>query len=137
MKKIAEEIVVEVKPACLEFKLKEIPSGVSFSHEKELRQQKILETPKSQMHTKSNSPGVMSQLAFVTFLEEYFKLKTFSYEIFLPDELSLYKTGLNKTAEELRSEIYNFKLKKGVKKVSNLKVLVKAYINNQKEVRFA
>ena len=135
MKKIAEEIVVKVKPACLEFKLKEIPSGVSFSHVKELRQQKILETPKSQMHTKSNSPGVMSQLAFVTFLEEYFKLKTFSYKIFLPD--GRFKTGWNKTSEELRSEIYNFKLKKGIKKVSNLKVLVKAYINNQKEVRFA
>ena len=135
MKKIAEEIVVKVKPACLEFKLKEIPSGVSFSHVKELRQQKILETPKSQMHTKSNSPGVMSQLAFVTFLEEYFKLKTFSYKIFLPD--GRFKTGWNKTSEELGSEIYNFKLKKGIKKVSNLKVLVKAYINNQKEVRFA
>jgi len=135
MKKIAEKKVVIVKPARLEFKLKEIPSGVSFSHEKKLRQQKILETPKCEMNTKSNSPGVMSQLAFVTFLEEYFQIKTFSYKIFLPD--GRFKTGWNKTSEKLRSEIYNFKLKKGVKKVSNLKVLVAPHVDNRKEMRFA
>tara|TARA_B100001057_G_scaffold328099_1_gene328428 strand:+ start:964 stop:1377 length:414 start_codon:yes stop_codon:yes gene_type:complete len=136
MKKIAEEIVIKVKPAGLEFTLKEIPSGVSFSHQKQLRSEKFLETPRDQMHTKSHSRGRMSQLAFVTKLEVDLNSTLFNYKLYKGD--GHMQTRWNKTAEWVREDLYRYKLKnnKIKTKISDLKVIITPCSNTKKEMRF-
>jgi len=136
MKKIAEKIIVKVKPAGLEFTLKEIPSGVSFSHKKQLRSEKFLETPRDQMHTKSHSAGRMSQLAFVTKLEVDLKSTSFNYKLYKGD--GHVQTRWNKTAEWVREDLYKYKLKnnKIKTKIADLKVIITPCSDTKKEVKF-
>ena len=59
---------IKIIPSYITFKLKEIPCGVSFSQKKKDKQDKILETRKQDMLTKSNT-GRMSQLSMVSIVE--------------------------------------------------------------------
>ena len=106
MKVYPEEIIV--KPPYITFKLKEIPCGVSFSQKKKDKQDKILETRKQDMLTKSNT-GRMSQLSMVSIVESKLDTKRVNVKIVLPDRKS--KAKYNVSVEAGRDWAYYYWMK--------------------------
>ena len=99
---------IKITPPYITFKLKEIPCGVSFSQKKKDKQNKILETRKKDMLTKSNT-GRMSQLSMVTAVESRLDTERVNVKIVLPDGSK--KTKWNVSVEAGREFAYNYWMK--------------------------